>query len=337
VLVIDRSASLHPSRADAWDEVQDASTYFLDQFDNDADRLAVVSFGSGGNIDFALNTGFKNGSAAANSILNQTVPNGAATNSPQGLWLGYSELLRVGDGDALNVIVFFTDGQPSGYSNSFPVKTTGTGPKCDSSPKAAAIATVQPAAYFSDILLFTNPIAGPPPVNGGSTVNDYPTLSSCSNLTSNAGNVELLFATNQIPSTWQVSAAAGNKTFSLVSGPYSGVNPADSRMYNNNTGSDANFRGQPVHDAAKNLTVNIAQAARQDDGLGNVRIYSIGMGGWGYPADADFLQRVANDTQAPSGGFFSDEPTGLYVYAPTPAQLHQAFQSVAREIFRLIR
>jgi hypothetical protein len=44
---------------------------------------------------------------------------------------------------------------------------------------------------------------------------------------------------------------------------------------------------------------------------------------------------VAND---PSSVSYDDQqPTGLYVYAPTPLQLQQAFQKVAREIFRLIQ
>jgi hypothetical protein len=54
-----------------------------------------------------------------------------------------------------------------------------------------------------------------------------------------------------------------------------------------------------------------------------------------YPADHDLMRMVANDPTSPS---YDDQlPAGLYVYAPTPLQLQQAFQRVAREIFRLIQ
>jgi N-methylhydantoinase B/oxoprolinase/acetone carboxylase alpha subunit len=99
--------------------------------------------------------------------------------------------------------------------------------------------------------------------------------------------------------------------------------------------SSRNYRGTQVHNASKNLTVNIANGARAEPGLDEVRIYSIGLGGWGYPADADFLERVAND--ADSDYYDPNQPAGLYYYAPTPQQLQQAFNEVASELFRLLR
>jgi hypothetical protein len=117
VVVIDRSGSL--KKAGAWDDVQDAAVNFIEQFDNNRDRLGVVTFGSAANIDYPLSKGFKNSDVAKNLILSQIVPDSAGTNWPTGLWLAYSELLRVNDPAALNAIVFFTDGQPSAFSANF--------------------------------------------------------------------------------------------------------------------------------------------------------------------------------------------------------------------------
>jgi hypothetical protein len=95
-------------------------------------------------------------------------------------------------------------------------------------------------------------------------------------------------------------------------------------------------RGLNVKPISENLTINTATNARTSATL-PIGIYSIGMGGdpSAYPADHELMRRVANDPGA--GNYDDQQPTGLYVYAPTPVQLQQAFQKVAREIFRLIQ
>jgi hypothetical protein len=60
-------------------------------------------------------------------------------------------------------------------------------------------------------------------------------------------------------------------------------------------------------------------------------IYAIGLGGVG-EADSDLLERVANDRD--SAIFDPNSPEGLYVYAPNPAALNEAFVRIASEILR---
>lgn len=64
-----------------------------------------------------------------------------------------------------------------------------------------------------------------------------------------------------------------------------------------NSGSWSNmlFRGTNLHNGAKNLVLDIAQAARQDMHLGGVHVHAIGLGGYGYDADAALVKRMAND------------------------------------------
>jgi secreted protein with Ig-like and vWFA domain len=131
VVVLDRSSSL--KNAGAWDDVQDAAITFIQKFDNNRDRVGLVTFGAAANVDYPLSTGFKTGNVMRNLILARTVPNSAYTNSALGMWLAYSELLRVGDPYALNAIVFFTDGQPSAFSAQFrvrPLTAWGLDPRC---------------------------------------------------------------------------------------------------------------------------------------------------------------------------------------------------------------
>ena len=351
MMVVDRSASLHPNNADAWDDVQSAVTFFTNQFDDARDKVGLVTFGTSANVDFAMGTNFQ--TAITNAINSQVVPNSASTNAPLGLWLGYGELLASADPNPLNVIVFFTDGQPSSYTASFPVRTAALGgndyvPYCGSSPQEAVIGAYQSGGTFYDLAGFWEPQADGPPVstgyNGGSTY-DHFVRAGCDSpnnaFTPWASRTEWLFNPSAcLPSSWTASysppsGGSISRTFSITGGPYN-VNQCHSWLKSTSTNwSQRTFRGSQVHNASKNLAIGIAETARQNTSLNEVRVYSIGLGGWGYPADAEFLQRVANDPSSPT--YTKDEPTGVYAYAPTPMQLRQAFQSVANEIFRLVR
>jgi hypothetical protein len=90
--------------------------------------------------------------------------------------------------------------------------------------------------------------------------------------------------------------------------------------------------------AADDAAARIRAAANPNNGspaLTGVTIFSIGLGNSTYPANGDFLRRVANDPAASS--FTTSAPTGLYVYAPTTADLSDAFARVASEILRLAK
>ena len=345
MMVLDRSASLHPSNADAWDDVQAAATYFVEQFDDSRDRIGLVTFGSNAAVDVPLSTGTE--TAVTSAIANQIVPNSAATNSPLGLWLGLAELLRVNDSSGVNTIVFFTDGQASAYTASFAVRTTAGSstsvPYCASSPQDAVIASLQLGADFYEINGFWEPQAPPSPVSTGvyfGSTYDHFIKAGCDNPAGNftpyGSNVELLFdASSCLPSSWMPTHAGVTRSYSISTGPYA-VNQCSGMLKSTATDwASRTYRGLQVHNASKNLSVNIAAAARAEVSIQGARIYSIGLGGWGYPADADFLERIANDPQSPYHD--PNTPSGLYRYAPTPSQLQQAFNQVASEIFRLVK
>jgi hypothetical protein len=358
MVVLDRSASL--KNVGAWDDVQRAAIEFVKKFDNNRDRVGLVTFGTGANVDYPLKTGFKTANVVMNLILAQTVPNSAYTNSALGMWLAYSELMRVNDPYALNTIVFFTDGQPSAFSATFKVNsllTLGLTPKCLTNTEEGTLGAGQNTAVwnnpqFYDIRGFWRREAGPIPVNLGNLLFDHPLNLRCLNILDVYGaNVEYLFDSSKAwPTSWVGSeTGSATKEFCIQPGaagcygdagdfPYSTNDP---RLFNDSSNtSSRNFRGTNVHNAAKNLLLNIAQTARQDTSLGGVAVHVIGLGGYGYDADAGLMKRVANDPTNSYGVQITaaaDEPIGSYTYAPNIGEIQAAFEKVRSEVMRLTR
>jgi hypothetical protein len=63
-----------------------------------------------------------------------------------------------------------------------------------------------------------------------------------------------------------------------------------------------------------------------------VTTYVVGLGGAG-AAEHEILKRIANAKD--SSSFDSSAPTGLYLFAPSAAQLGTAFAVIGSEILRL--
>jgi len=351
VLVLDRSGSMQP----AWPDLVDASTFFLDQFDNTNDKLAVVTFGTNSGVDFGLNTGFKTGDVAKNIITGQDTPGSALTNSSWGLWQGYAELLEDNNADALNVIVFFTDGNPTAYTGLFEVKTTpsATVPWCDVTPVEAVIGTGGNFDWdVSDIRRFANPYGKYPsnyPNGRDYVIVDGPGAAKVcqsngggwSDASPNATDDENLFATGVcLPQNWTPSyknpPGGSQRVFSTsvpTEGAAYGVNPCDPNL--RTTSSSATLRGKHVHRTAKTLATNVTSDARNvSNALGGVYVYSIGLGA--IAIDQPFMERLANDPNYTGSIQDGSQTVGEYFSAPTPAQLRQVFQLVANQIFRLI-
>jgi len=63
-----------------------------------------------------------------------------------------------------------------------------------------------------------------------------------------------------------------------------------------------------------------------------VQVFAVGLGGAG-AAEHDLLKRIANASD--SSSYDNKAMTGMYVFAPTPAQLMAAFQKIGSEVLRL--
>ena len=325
----------------------------------------MVTFGTGAHVDVPLATGFKTNNFAKNAILAQTVPSSAYTNSGEGMWLGYAELKRVNDPYALNVIVFFTDGQPSAMPGKFKVRRSNqryysSDPYCNSQFKTGVLGAGQDASSWNNPRFFDmrglfDIDAGSGPVNSNSTSMDHNLRNGCSNDNDYGGNVErMLYFGDDLPYKYEASHGGVSIDFCIDNNPSGSCNGTDgdytyyvndgsNRFWSNsNNYNDQTFRGTNVHNGAKNLLLNVAQTARQDSGssgLGDgVQVYTIGLGGWGYDADTELLKRIANDPSDSYGVTITAadaETMGSYIYSPTLADLKDAFNRVRSHVLRL--
>ncbi|MDB5759639.1 MAG: Flp pilus assembly protein TadG [Burkholderia sp.] len=118
-LVLDVSTSLVP----AAQQVRDAAAQFLERFDPDTDRVALLRFAYGAVVDAAIRTegrGFDRPALRANL---QALQFHGYTNSAEGLWQGRAQLNAIAPAQrsTLRVMVFFSDGVPTAFASRFRV------------------------------------------------------------------------------------------------------------------------------------------------------------------------------------------------------------------------
>jgi Flp pilus assembly protein TadG len=335
ILVLDRSGSL--ANAGACDDVEAASIAFVNMFANGRDRVGLVSFGGSSRVDYSPTMNFKD-SPSLSSLLSQLDPGGCvgATGSAQALWNGYEQLVNINEPGALNVVVYFTDGQPTAITADWPVRTLGTTKsRCYDwgNSKSYSQGGWNPVnqkyrGYISNTMSnLRSATADAFPEDGVDATVTNPlgylglspkSSSSDCRYRSTAGDVDIDVA--YIPDT----DTYGNSIFGIE---------------NLTLNSGGSYPGKPsmttgnIEKAAINAVDNAATRMRQNVLNPNVNtvVYCIGLGGVG-EADATLMRRIANDPDSPI--FDVNLPQGMYVYAPTAAQLNQAFMRIASEVLR---
>ena len=122
----------------------------------------------------------------------------------------------------------------------------------------------------------------------------------------------------------------GNPTSSTSStlGPQPPFRPVDTFYYGGNLQVRPDTPKGIVNSAFITAD-NAAHNVRYDSDFPTV-IYTIGLGS---DVDDDFMRRIANDPGASS--YDKNKPAGLYVKAPTSAQLQAAFQQIASQVLRI--
>jgi Flp pilus assembly protein TadG len=346
MMVIDRSGSLNS--AGACDDVESAAQAFTNLFANQRDRLGLVTYGGSYRLDYPPTKDFKT-SPSLNEEIGQIHPGGCAgwTGSAQGLWQGYQQLVALNEPGRLNVILFFTDGQPNTITNDWPLDVNGTPGNTDMTRcfdwehnKSYSQAGYDPSnlryrGYIAQDIGSGNTdgvrghLAGEIPTNDPGKVAIPNGYSGSAKSTSSDCWWRTTTSTNSIVERdipyYPDTDLYGNSMFGFKSvttyssGPYTGKVRYGSGL----TGLNASINA--VDDAAKRI--------RNREGAPGLTtmIYAIGLGGVG-EADSDLLERVANDRD--SAIFDPNSPEGLYVYAPNPAALNEAFVRIASEILR---
>jgi Flp pilus assembly protein TadG len=308
MLVLDRSGSMFRATGtnpgpNAIADLKFAAELFVNKFDNSRDRLGLVTYGTTSNLDYAPSTNFKTDVIA--HIRNIFADN-SGTNSPDALWRGYNAISGLADTNALNVIVFFTDGASTNFSA---IVTPSSG-GCDGTEMTGGLQGFSNTTSTAARGLWQLSV-GPPPV----AVTDENYLSGCG-----FGTRDLSFFVPTLPLNESHGAS--------ITGP---------RAIPAYTGSFPTTRGDVIRVAAANATINVAGMAR-GDATTPVTIFSIGLGGNsappGIPLDVDLLNRVSNTVASPSHD--PTQPIGKTFITPGAGGLQDAFDQVASEVLRLI-
>ncbi len=335
VLTMDRSGSMQGTPCS---EMILAAQSFAQKFTNGRDRMALITFKSSANLDYPPTLNFMTQNPSIVNVIGE-INCAGGTGSAEALWMAYQQILAVNEPGALNLIVYFTDGQPDGISAHYQVKSS---------------ADVRYDSFNTSTLVNTpaSPCQIPKSADGHSYLDgvldqaapDGATLGYTVGLMSNVGTSISVTSEPMISAPGCTFSGGGNNwayvrrdiayipTVDSWGNSVVGYMPVDTYPAGNP------YQGQMRVDepiAVVNASTNAADSAGQrirSDTTFSPTIYCIGLGGDG-AIDGVFLKRVANDPG--SSSYNPAQPTGLYVYSPDSSQLADAFNSVASQILRL--
>jgi Flp pilus assembly protein TadG len=339
ILVLDRSGSM-ANASNSCAALVSSVESFANQFVDGRDQIGMITFSTSANVDYAPTIYFKSGSPSLNSVINTMVCVGA-TSTAHGLTLAYNEIKNViNQPGALNVILFFTDGQANTVVATYPIKTQGdtrydyvnTGTLEYTPPSSCKSSDVLYGAYtdFSASANATGSTGGiidvtPTGISGGSP---WPAVISAQGCAFTGSGYYGSY--NPYQARVDVAYVPGKDAFqnpttgykpsqTYPSGPYAGQIRTDSPL--------------AIRYAAMNAADAVAQAMHSDTTYAPV-VYSIGLAGnENIPMDTDFMERIANDPRA--SNYNPNQPQGLFALATDNATLADAFNAVASQILRL--
>jgi Flp pilus assembly protein TadG len=357
VLVIDRSASLQLELVNGVPNCTPLIAYAQD-FVNSAfvegrDQVGLVTFGTSYNYDFAMNTTFK---SSLTTALAGISPCQGFTNAAAGFNTGFSALKAntATNQFALNVLIFFTDGEPNTMTfgvngtsaqtvaSPNPASTSATynplsiSPSSSCSPHTAGTKTSGVLAgdvtvgVWGGVLQWTNPGIGH---LQNSDLNPYggpPTgCSYASNYFNSTGDPNESFK-NDITGL-PTADAFGDSTTGTWPGGTNGNFP-----YHVVTTGNWYYM-QNLENAGTNTLDNAAYNARVYAAAHTMPyvVYTIGLNPNIYgTVNQALLARVANDPLN-NPVYSSTYAAGKFYYVPDVSQLGGVFQAIASDILRI--
>jgi Flp pilus assembly protein TadG len=330
-LVLDVSGSIGA----AWPSVRDAARSFIDAFDKNGDRMALITYSYGAKVLDPMPAGF----GFDKDKLKADVPNslpGGTTSMAEGLYRGWDEVRSVASGQqaGLRVIVLFTDGSGNvfpGFLDASGIAKgvfTGDFPKASPDPNNATTNTPSIQGVFDTQTGTQSPtwIFTPPTWDSATVSNSLKYLPMTSAHTHHRSS--------GIPTSFPVQSSSLK---------VNGVTQSTKRGLRNFNTTVGQYPGEVfnIRNAATNLTEIIADAVRSDtSGDHKIRIFTIGMGdlvkmilGTIPESSESVLMRLANDKKSPD--YNSSQLEGKYYFAATAADLAPVFQQLQNQIIRL--
>lgn len=304
-LVVDTSGSLASSSKG----VRASATSFLNKFNVTQDRVGLMHFAYGAEVDNPIRTsgrGFDRASMLAN--IDKYVFSGS-TASVEGMWNARDQLNKIAviNRSSLRVIVFFSDGVPNALGAFLPFNTPGdcgSAGVFDSSTNGLYELNVTTGKLISDGCRF-HP--------AGKAVNNVAKLPDWYNAHNDPANPN----------------DPAKREFAIVT--------ASPREVTSDLGSDA-MEVRNIDRAARNLPEAVAAKAR-DEGI---YVFTLGMGsdlkkktGADNEVGENILKCMANVADGPSRCYDASKPVGMYCYAATEADLTPCFSRLASAILRI--
>jgi Flp pilus assembly protein TadG len=324
MMVLDRSGSLANSKS--CDDLRAAAAGFTDSFIDGRDQIGMVTFGTSYQVDFPITTAFKSTSGTnLPTMINNIACNGG-TNSAAAFWTGYQALVATPEAGVLNVILFFTDGQPNTvHMTNMEVKTGSGGSTCSSTTARAGV--IAPSSNGTSVLGIyrSDPVSLPPIPTTGNGDQRLITSSTNCYFASNAANVyKDIVALTRSGSANEIdifgNSLTGYKTDILrTSGRI--------RIDDNTT----------ITNVGINALDSAARRARDDANTRGLDLttFAIGLSNTIGSAEDELMKRVANTTDSTS--YQSNRPVGMYVRADDVSQLQSAFGKLASDIMRFAK
>jgi Flp pilus assembly protein TadG len=346
-LVLDRSGSMTASGSCG--PMKQAAINFLGNFAPGRDNVGIFSFATSVVVQQASTTAFTQ--AGMTTAINGIDCQGS-TSSAAALWTAYDDLVRLNQTAALNFIVFFTDGEPTGVAVNMPI---AAGSPCTETAQVVPPASVPggfPSGFtgkyitgmyatYVDGSAFIGLAANTATANADGTPPTSTTSSGVSDQVVAPNSQGCAYASGW-NSNWQtISDFRGIPTLdifgnNLVNASYWQTYPNGSYLDIGNHSNGIPMATNAADDAARRVRIGTTDPA-YGRGLNGVIINSIGLGNAAVPLPADgiFLERVSNDTRSPI--YDSNYPAGLYVYAQHSSDISGAFGQIASEILRLAK
>ncbi|WP_305820887.1 vWA domain-containing protein [Massilia brevitalea] len=296
--VVDTSGSLSGSAA----AVRASAKSFLNKFNVTQDRVGLIHFASGAEVDNPIDAegrGFDRSAMLANIDGFQFNGN---TASVEGMWHARNELNKIPllARSSLRVIVFFSDGAPTAFGSALKFNNPADCPR----PGVLAHNDAAPSGLYALDRENTS-------IGGG-----------CNAVSNN----KIKTTVKGLPDWYD--AHDNKKEFPIVT--------AGPREVTASLASDTEA-WRNITRAARNLPEAVAARAR-DEGI---YVFTLGMGqlksktGFDKEVGENVLKCMANVADAPARCYDPDKPVGMYCYAATGADLTPCFSRLASAILRI--
>src|SRR5450432_4257093 len=349
ILVVDRSGSVQRATytpaggvlTHTWQTVANDLRNFVDPsdgspsqyFSDGRDNIGLLTFGTSWHLDFPMALNFQSGAPHIGTAIDNIDWGNNSTNTADGLFHGYRELVKLAQPGALNVIVLLTDGRPSAFSGTFPL-TAGFGPCTLRTAKAGVLTTpVQPLNWIPNTTGTTSGVFKSTFSNNGGDSTIVTNNAGCA-FAGDPNNMKQDFA--DFPLT---VAPPDDNALNLTFFTTRATN-SDSAMAAFTGAGTNTLSPRAIRYAAFNVADNVATTIRTDTNINPV-IFVIGLNNNNgeEPLDADWLARVANDEDyVDSSGNHVFQPSQVHggKYFDVTAQgIDTALRQIASEILRL--